>query len=519
MALLLIISVVIIIISNQQYVAYAQRSPRGGIGIGYGGGIGTGARLSQEAVGKNATTFGNTTTRNTASGSTNGASCPGSNYTNAPPSIPTAISNNITLKNSSFTFSPTIPPRWAFIVCIQASHQYLSQIRNVIYHVSQPNTLQTNEANATSPMDNFSSVLSVVGGFPLAATLYFKNGTGIELGPLNIRPTIPHGYETLSLINLNLHPTMTSLLNATINGEVTSKEGNITKIHVDWGDNKTSESNKFPFFPFLHNYSKAGQLPPTINVTAYSSVGLSQSQSVQTQTLLVQRSVTKDSSVGVNTYGTVNASTTSPSIPEDSSTPFTVWGTLSNSTNGSGIRNQPINIIFLNIANIPSYETPPIHTYADGNYSYSYPNLNFLSHGQYKVLVKVLGHNKFAGLNATKDLIVLARPLTSDQLVTYLATGIGVTVTIIGIITKVPGYFTSKKQANYLSMYMEMINKKYNEFNKDGNGRHNKRQYLNNLEDIRNAITYLLQRRDINENQFKMLDDKISDYQQKISNT
>jgi uncharacterized SAM-dependent methyltransferase len=74
-----------------------------------------------------------------------------------------------------------------------------------------------------------------------------------------------------------------------------------------------------------------------------------------------------------------------------------------------------------------------------------------------------------------------------------LGTGIGVAVAIIEVITKLPDYYTSRKQANYLSMYMRQINKKYYEFNNDGNGRIKKLQYLHNLE--RDTIACLLQRR------------------------
>ena len=133
-----------------------------------------------------------------------------------------------------------------------------------------------------------------------------------------------------------------------------------------------------------------------------------------------------------------------------------------------------------------------------------------------KVLVQVPSH---PGLNATRSLIVLDRPLTTDQLITYLFGAVAAAVGISGVITKVPDYFISRKQVNYLGMYMQQINKKYDEFNKVGNGVHSKQQYLDDLENIRDTITYLLQRRSISENQFKMLDDKISDYQEKINNT
>jgi hypothetical protein len=41
---------------------------------------------------------------------------------------------------------------------------------------------------------------------------------------------------------------------------------------------------------------------------------------------------------------------------------------------------------------------------------------------------------------------------------------------------------------------------------------------LDFLEGLRSDIIYLLQRRDINENQYKMLDDRIIEYLNKINN-
>lgn len=407
-------------------------------------------------------------------------------------------------------------PYWEVRVWVEASLEHLSQIKYVIYHtIVVPSGARDDlQPIRCCPANKFLLTIgNVVGTFPLTATLYFNDGNHIDLAPLNLKLIIPRGYEDLALIHLNIEPKMTSSSNVMINGEARARAGHITKIDVDWGDGSShSIGNKFPF-SFSHSYSKTSAY--TIKVAAYSSFGLYASQSVQTQTLLLQRSFPKDSSIGAKGIFVVNASISLSSIPEDSSTPFTVWGTLSYSTNGSGIRNQPISIIFLDNANNPSYRTLPIYTNANGNYSYSYPNLNFLSHGQYKVFVQVPGHK---GLNATRDLIMLSHPLTNDQLITYLGTGVAVAVGIVGAITKVPNYFISRKHANYLSMYMQQINKKYNEFNNDGNRIHNKRQYIDNLEDIRGNITYLLQARDINDNQFKMLDDKISDCQQKISN-
>ena len=46
----------------------------------------------------------------------------------------------------------------------------------------------------------------------------------------------------------------------------------------------------------------------------------------------------------------------------------------------------------------------------------------------------------------------------------------------------------------------------------------NTREYLDILEGLRRDIIYLLHRREINENQYKMLDDRIIEYLNKINN-
>jgi hypothetical protein len=66
-----------------------------------------------------------------------------------------------------------------------------------------------------------------------------------------------------------------------------------------------------------------------------------------------------------------------------------------------------------------------------------------------------------------------------------------------------------------LSKYVSKINKKYKQFNEEKSI--DKNQFVKALEDIRNNITYLLERRGINENQFKMIDDKIAYYFDKVA--
>jgi hypothetical protein len=270
-------------------------------------------------------------------------------------------------------------------------------------------------------------------------------------------------------------------------------------------------------FPFSHDYSKAG--PYTINVTGTTYYNASISQSVYTEALLLQRSIPSDSSVGVKGIYTVNVSTSSLRIPKASSNPFIVSGILSYITNGSGVKKQPITIKLLDITNMSSPYYTPLHirTIDNGSFSYKYSSLNSLSPGDYKVLVSTQ-FPAIPGLNATRNLIVEADPFTADQLYKGIAIIIGALALMTSYL-KIPNYFNSRKQVNNLGIYMKDINEKYNEFNYDVNGTYNKREYLHDLEDIRDTITYLLRRRDINENQFKMLDDKITDYQHKIRNT
>ena len=92
------------------------------------------------------------------------------------------------------------------------------------------------------------------------------------------------------------------------------------------------------------------------------------------------------------------------------------------------------------------------------------------------------------------------------------ATGTGAMAT--GIIATVPGVLRTRKQSKRMSIYLLKIHHGYDELRKEPA---NTREYLDILEGLRSEIIYLLQRRDINENQYKMLDDKIIEYLNKIN--
>jgi hypothetical protein len=91
------------------------------------------------------------------------------------------------------------------------------------------------------------------------------------------------------------------------------------------------------------------------------------------------------------------------------------------------------------------------------------------------------------------------------------ATGTGAAAT--GIIATVPGVLRTRKQSKCMSVYLLKIHHEYDELKKSSNTR----VYLDILEGLRRDIIYLLQRREINENQYKMLDDRIIEYLNKIN--
>jgi uncharacterized protein YsxB (DUF464 family) len=97
---------------------------------------------------------------------------------------------------------------------------------------------------------------------------------------------------------------------------------------------------------------------------------------------------------------------------------------------------------------------------------------------------------------------------------TILSTAAGTGAAATGIITTIPGVLRTRKQSKYLIDYLLKIYYKYDEVCK--NKSRDKKEYLDFLQGLRGDIIYLLQRGLINENQYKMLDDRIIEYLTKI---
>jgi hypothetical protein len=97
-----------------------------------------------------------------------------------------------------------------------------------------------------------------------------------------------------------------------------------------------------------------------------------------------------------------------------------------------------------------------------------------------------------------------------------ISTAVGTGAAATGAIVTVPGVLRTRKQSKFLSTYLLKIHDKYDEFSKKTKPANNKK-YLDFFEALRSEIIFMLQRREINENQYKMLDDRIIEYLNKVT--
>jgi hypothetical protein len=99
-----------------------------------------------------------------------------------------------------------------------------------------------------------------------------------------------------------------------------------------------------------------------------------------------------------------------------------------------------------------------------------------------------------------------------------ISTAIGTGAAATGVIVTVPGFLRGRKQSKFLGTYLLKIHDKYDELCKRTKPTNkNKNEYLDFLDALRCDIIYLLQKGDINENQYKMLDDRITEYLRKAT--
>jgi hypothetical protein len=104
----------------------------------------------------------------------------------------------------------------------------------------------------------------------------------------------------------------------------------------------------------------------------------------------------------------------------------------------------------------------------------------------------------------------------STSLLSTISTAIGTGAAATGAIVTVPGFLRARKQPKFLAIYLLKIHNEYDRLCKKTKSLDkNKNEYLD-LESLRSDIIYLLENGDINENQYKMLEDRIAEYMSKI---
>ena len=113
-------------------------------------------------------------------------------------------------------------------------------------------------------------------------------------------------------------------------------------------------------------------------------------------------------------------------------------------------------------------------------------------------------------MHLINDFIILKHQLTSEELITYTGSIVGIGVAVIGIITKIPPHLTSKKQKFTLRQWLIDMNYIYRKYKNDS------QQCLENLENLKNNLIQILYKGEINEDQYEMLDRKISGYIEKL---
>ena len=103
-----------------------------------------------------------------------------------------------------------------------------------------------------------------------------------------------------------------------------------------------------------------------------------------------------------------------------------------------------------------------------------------------------------------------------------ISTVIGTGAAATGAVVTLPGVMKTRKQSKFLATYLLKIHNKYDELCRKTKTKptdQNKDEYQDFLETLRCDIIYLLQNGSINENHYKMLDDRITEYLGRMKHT
>ena len=106
------------------------------------------------------------------------------------------------------------------------------------------------------------------------------------------------------------------------------------------------------------------------------------------------------------------------------------------------------------------------------------------------------------------------KPVFLSTISTTIATGVGAA----GAILTVPGYLRARKQPKFLAAYLLKIHNKHDELCRYPKlSDKSKNEYRNFLDSLRCDIIYSLKNGDINENQYRLIEERIAEYLNRLN--
>jgi hypothetical protein len=194
-------------------------------------------------------------------------------------------------------------------------------------------------------------------------------------------------------------------------------------------------------------------------------------------------------------------------LEEHSHTKVTISGMLKNITTNSPLDHKEISIK-LSTNNSDSkpqvlQSWPHQYTDADGIFTASIEDFNYPK-GKYIITARPTDNNIYSGEDVARGFVVLEHTLSFADLSSYITIG-GVIVGIFaGILSGIPPLVRWRNRLN-LCRYMKEIDGNYNS--------------LEYLKSMKTKIIDVLRKGKISEEQYDMLNTKISDYMNKVTNS
>jgi hypothetical protein len=218
------------------------------------------------------------------------------------------------------------------------------------------------------------------------------------------------------------------------------------------------------------------------------------------------------STISPNNVFVLCASLNTPAIEEDEDDNVViVSGALGNLINGTGI-NEKLSIGVFDSIGSPVADTGEDTTEKDGKFTFK-PDTKDLKNGRYEIRVQPKS-DQYRQLVSTADLIVNPHVLTVEELGAY----IGIAAAAIGFVAFLPqirNYFSNKRQRRNMAKQMDELNDIYDRFTSELK-QADSQVIRNELLRKRDFIVTMYKDNQISQEQYSMLDGKISEYFDKL---